>query len=178
MNRAIISTILTLKIHLQRVKDHSWRNLTGMPRVKRSLILPNLYLGGQYGLKALSSFHKWGITAVVNMRMHSIHKDVSSTTLRILNLPTPDFYAPTQKQLERGVFFITEELAKGGSVYIHCRQGEGRGPTMAIAYLMSTGLTLEHALQLVKKVRTFINPTQHQLIALQRFETYLLEEES
>jgi dual specificity MAP kinase phosphatase len=118
----------------------------------------------------LETFEEWGVTAIVNMRTHSIHKDFKTVPLKILHLPTPDYYAPTQKQLEKGVKFIQNEVDEGGKVYIHCRQGEGRGPTMAIAYLISTGLTLEHAIQLVKKVRTFIHPTKDQLKALRNFE--------
>lgn len=175
MNRRFVSAVLTLTIHLQRLKDHTWRRITGVPRVKRSLILPNLYLGGQYGLHAMETFDEWGVTAVVNMRIHSIHQDFRSVPLKILNLPTPDYYAPTQKQLEKGVEFIQNEINNGGKVYIHCRQGEGRGPTMTIAYLITTGLTLEHAIQLVKKVRTFIHPTKNQIQALKEFEANFLK---
>ncbi|HEX8018609.1 protein-tyrosine phosphatase family protein [Mucilaginibacter sp.] len=57
-------------------------------------------------------------------------------------------------------------MTEGGTVYIHCRQGSGRGPTMAIAYLISTGLTYEDAFSLVKKVRTFINLCPGQLVRL------------
>ncbi|MBA3551153.1 dual specificity protein phosphatase family protein, partial [Patescibacteria group bacterium] len=64
----------------------------------------------------------------------------------------------------------------GGKVYIHCRFGEGRGPTMAIAYLISTGLTLEHAIELVKKVRIFIRPTVVQIEQLKKFETLQAKE--
>lgn len=174
MNRSFISLVLTLHIYLQRWKDHLLRSLTGVPRAKRSMILPELYLGGQYRLKALKKFNQWGITAIVNMRTHSIHEDPTMVPLKILHLPTPDYFAPTQKQLEKGVAFIQEEIERGGKVYIHCRQGEGRGPTMAVAYLLCKGLTLDHAFKLVKKVRTFINPTRHQLAALQLFEDTLL----
>lgn len=177
MNRNFVSMALTLHIHMQRLKDHTVRTLTGVPRSKRSMILPEVYLGGQYGQQAIKKFKEWGITCVVNMRIHSIHTDVKSIPLKILHLPTPDYYAPTLKQLERGVQFIKDEVEGGGKVYIHCRQGEGRGPTMAIAYLIATGLTLEHAYQLVKKVRTFINPTHHQLLALKQFEKNILAAE-
>lgn len=177
MTRNFISMALTLNIHLQRFKDHTLRSFTGVPRAKRSMILPEVFLGGQYGLQALETFEEWGITAVVNMRMNSIHKHFATVPLHILHLPTSDFYAPTLKQLEKGVNFIKNEVDQGGKVYIHCRHGEGRGPTMAIAYLMTTGLTLEHAIQLVKKVRTFIHPTKDQLTQLRIFEKNILKKE-
>jgi dual specificity MAP kinase phosphatase len=43
---------------------------------------------------------------------------------------------------------------------------------MAIAYLISTGLTYEDAFSLVKKVRTFINPRPGQIAGLKELELY------
>ncbi len=163
-----------ITITIQRYADHFYRRITGLPQMKRSMITPQLYVGGQYARRAVDDLERIGITGVVNMRMHSIHKDMNfSRVIKICNLPTRDLHAPTQEDLIKGVDFITEEIKKNGKVYIHCRQGEGRGPTMAIAYLMSTGLTFEDAFSHVQKVRTFIRPTQEQIEALLEFEEYL-----
>ena len=58
------------------------------------------------------------------------------------------------------------------NVYVHCRQGLGRGPTMALAYLMKSGLTFRDAFALVKRVRNFINPKPEQITRLKEFEVY------
>jgi protein-tyrosine phosphatase len=166
--RAISSFERSLAIQIQRSFDHGWRHLTGLPTIKRSEIMPQLFLGGQYSLRRLNKMHKMGITAVVNMRTTAIHK--KDLALKILNLPTEDKCAPSIAQLKKGVEFMDEEIKKGGKVYVHCKWGEGRGPTMAIAYLIYTGLTYSDAYILVKKVRTFINPTMPQKEVLQRFE--------
>ena len=160
-------------IKLQRFVDHLYRRITGMPQVKRSLITPNIYVGGQYSRSVFNRFDKLGITAVVNMRMHSIHKEMDTSQVHILNLPTPDQTPPTQENFKKGVEFIQKELDAGGKVYIHCMWGEGRGPSMAIAYLMSTGMTFDDAYEHVRKVRTFINPTADQIAALKEFERNL-----
>jgi protein-tyrosine phosphatase len=160
---------LTTILHLQRVIDHTYRRLTGLPMAKRSMITPNLYLGGQYGLYVTKKFEKLGITAVVNMRM-SPNDQYRFPGLLYLHLPTLDQHAPTLTQLHEGVKFITQVTKNDGKVYIHCRHGEGRGPTMAIAYLMSTGLSFEEAFTFVKKVRTFIMPTYAQTERLKEFE--------
>lgn len=135
-----------------------------------------MYLGGQYSPFAVARFRELGITGIVNVRLHTIHNLSETKRFNVLHLPTPDGYAPTQKQLERGVKFIAEEISNGGKVYIHCKYGEGRGPTMALAYLISTGLTLDDAIAFVKKVRTFIKPTKPQLIALKKFEESVTKE--
>ena len=161
-------------ITLDRLIDHLYRYLTGLPQVKRSLITPHLFLGGQYSPTAFERLKKLGVTGIVNMRMRSIHKDIKNIThVRILNLPTPDRTAPSQESLQKGTDFIKDVVSKGGKVYIHCRFGEGRGPTMALAYLMSTGLTYQDAHTLVKKTRTFISPTKVQIEALHQFEKTL-----
>ncbi len=156
-------------ITVSRVFDHAWRFATGLPTIKRSLITPQLYLGGQYGFHAISALKQLGVTGIVNMRIHSIHRDKAIEGIKILHLPTPDRKAPTQQQLQEGVAFIKNEIDHGGKVYIHCKYGEGRGPTMVIAYLISTGLLLDDAIAQVKLVRPFINPRSEQLAALKVF---------
>jgi hypothetical protein len=169
MSNKMRSLLLYLIIQFQRGGDHVWRTLSGLPLSRRSVITPNVYLGGQYGLRRIGRMKKLGVTGVVNMRMHSIHKDGDVHGLHILNLPTPDRTAPSLDQLQEGVAFIQKEIDAGGKVYIHCHWGEGRGPTMAIAYLIATGMTYKDAYSLVKQVRTFISPTVEQIHRLKEF---------
>lgn len=174
MNHKLKSLLVLLVITIDRFTDHAYRYITGLPQAKRSLITPHLFLGGQYSLTAFERLKVLGVTGIVNMRMRSIHKDIDNIhDVRILNLPTPDRSAPSQENLKKGADFIKDEVSKGGKVYIHCRYGEGRGPTMAIAYLISTGLVYQDAYELVKKTRTFISPTRVQVQALLKFENAL-----
>jgi protein-tyrosine phosphatase len=170
MLKKIQSFFLYFIVQLDRVADHSWRYLTGLPLAKRSAITPDIFLGGQYGLQSVAKLRLLGVTAIVNMREISIHKDLKTLEVKVLNLPTRDKTAPTLENLKKGAKFIEEEIKKGGKVYIHCRFGEERGPTMAIAYLIWTGLTFDDAFKLVKKVRTFINPVPAQIARLKEFE--------
>lgn len=158
--------------------DHSWRYLTGLPLARRSVITPDIFLGGQYGLRSITSLRKLGVTGIVNMRQRSIHKDLEKLDIKILNLPTRDKTAPTIEQLKKGVKFIENQIKSGGKVYIHCMFGEERGPTMAIAYLIWMGLTFEDAFKLVKQVRTFINPVPVQILRLKEFENLIAKSES
>ncbi len=160
--------IKKFQIEIIRYLDQLSRQLTGMPRLKHSEITDKLYLGGQYKLTSFETLKKVGITAIVNMRTKSVHQ-LPLENFNYLHLPTPDHHAPTQEQLKQGVEFIDLQIKGGGKVYIHCRFGEGRGPTMAIAYLISTGLSLDEAIDSVIKVRPFIRPTAVQMQALKTF---------
>jgi len=113
-----------------------------------------------------------GVTAIVNMREHSEYEEARYQGIQYLHLATVDNTPPSIETLVRGADFVDREIHKGGKVYIHCRQGLGRGPTMTIAYLLKTGLTYTDAFELVKKVRTFISPRPSQIARLKELEDY------
>jgi protein-tyrosine phosphatase len=154
-----------------RVYDHSYRKIRGVPQVHRSQIRPNVYLGGQYYRLGLRQFKKWGVTGVISMRLTPPLGFTKVAWLEVLHLPTPDQQAPSIEQLNTGVEFIHRHLDLGGSVYIHCRYGEGRGPTMVIAYLMSTGVSFTQAKKEVQAVRPFIRLTPPQKAVLTSFSS-------
>jgi len=167
----IVSFIKAGYIQSVRLSDHIYRLLTGRPTVLHSQISPNLFLGGQYGPRGLVLLKRWEVTAVVSMRMAPPPAFTRVSWLTLLHLPTPDQTAPTLHDLNVGVKFIESEINRGGKVYIHCFWGEGRGPSMAIAYLISQGLTLKDAFNEVLRVRTFIKPNLVQLKQLKLFES-------
>ncbi|WCT10405.1 dual specificity protein phosphatase family protein [Mucilaginibacter jinjuensis] len=170
---AKIKSLFTLIIiFMQKVWDNIYRLFNGIPTLKRSQITANLFLGSQYTLAGLQKLKSLGITAIINMRMHPVYQESQYEGFKYLHLPTLDNTPPDLDILIRGAEFAGNEIKNGGKVYVHCRQGLGRGPTMAIAYLISTGLTFEDAFALVKKVRTFINPRPGQIERLKELEKY------
>jgi protein-tyrosine phosphatase len=94
----------------------------------------------------------------------------SITACAYLHLPTIDDDAPSLDHLRQGVEFIHNVIQSGGKVYIHCGAGVGRAPTMAAAYLISQGHSLDEALALIRKPRPFIALTPPQMAQLQQFE--------
>lgn len=84
-------------------------------------------------------------------------------------LPVADKKAPTQKQLLLGAqaidYFVTSDV----KVYLHCRRGHGRSPTLAAAYFIFTGSKPNEAIQKVRKKRS-IHLTNTQIKALKSFE--------
>jgi protein-tyrosine phosphatase len=159
-------------IYFQQTTDHFYRLIAGRPMLKRSQITANLFLGSQYNLVGLKKLKALGVTAIINMRMHSVYSEAQYEGFHYLHLPTEDNTPPSMEVLIKGADFADREIKNGGKVYIHCRQGLGRGPTMTIAYLLKTGLTYDDAFALVKKVRTFINPRATQVARLKELEQY------
>ena len=172
MLKKIKSAARVVWLSLQMANDNVYRLVKGMPRLRRCQITANLFLGSQYNLVGLRKLKALGVTAIINMRIHSIYTHAQYKGFNYLHLPTPDHTPPTMDDLIKGADFADEQIKAGGKVYIHCRQGLGRGPTMTVAYLLKTGLTYNDAYKLVKSVRTFINPNSAQVARLKELEAY------
>jgi protein-tyrosine phosphatase len=157
---------------LDYMYDNAHRIVTGLPRLNRSQITAHLFLGSQYNLLGLKKLKALGVTAIVNMRTHNDYSDAEHEGIKYLHLPTVDNTPPPLDVLLKGADFIDDEIKNNGIVYVHCRQGLGRGPTMAMAYLIKTGLTFEDAYAMIKKVRVFINPRPGQVARLKELEIY------
>lgn len=87
-------------------------------------------------------------------------------------LPTIDHEAPTQRMLKLGVRFMEDAIALGDKVYVHCKNGHGRSPTLVAAYFVYKGTGLEEAVEMIKKKRPEIHIEEPQMKALQDFETF------
>jgi protein-tyrosine phosphatase len=172
MTDKIKSLIVLIVIFWHKIWDNIYRFFNGLPTLKRSQITSDLFLGSQYSLIGLQKLKSLGVTAIVNMRENPAFAESKFEGIHYLHLPTLDNTPPPMDILIKGSDFVANEISKGGKVYIHCRQGLGRGPTMTIAYLISTGLTFDDAFALVKKVRTFINPRAGQIERLKELEQY------
>ena len=160
-----------LRVTVWWAADHAARIITGAPLRRVSQITPQLHVGGQYRRRGLSSMRARGITAVVNMRIEFDDQAAGIVPWRYLHLRVVDDQAPTLEQLRQGCAFIEEELARDGVVYVHCGSGIGRAATMAVAFLLSTGLTEQESWALIRAKRPFIRPTPPQVEQIQRFAT-------
>lgn len=147
--------------------------VTGVPPLRYSRVTPQLYVGPQYTGRGKRHLEKNGITAGVNMRVEFDDAAHGLAFTRYCHLPTIDDSAPSLEHLRQGAAFIREEIEAGGIVYIHCAGGIGRAPTMAAAYLISTGKPLAEALALIMRVRPFIALTAPQKEQLEAFESDL-----
>jgi protein-tyrosine phosphatase len=173
----LTSHLKTTGLFLQYWYDNIYRVLFGMPRLRRCQITADVFLGSQYNKVGLRKMKALGITAIINMRMHSVYTEAEYQGFHYLHFPTPDNTPPPLDVLIKGADFAAAEIKNGGKVYIHCRQGLGRGPTMCIAYFLKTGLTVEDSISLIKKTRTFINPRPGQVARLKELQAYYQDQQ-
>src|SRR5690606_34572834 len=149
--------------------DQITRQITGAPTRRLSEVTPQLFVGGQHSKRGLRRLRQRGVTAIVNMRRESDDQAKGIALERYLHLPTVDNTPPTIEHLRDGARFIGDEIARGGKVYVHCWEGVGRAPTMAAAYLVSTGMTTAEAWTTIRAARPFIRPTPFQVAQLEAF---------
>ena len=84
-------------------------------------------------------------------------------------LPTADGHAPMPEKLDFGIQALEYFLSKKIGVFIHCKNGHGRAPTLFVAYLMKKGMTLDAALATVKAEREAVHLSDAQMTALNAF---------
>ncbi len=145
--------------------------ITGIPIMRYSEITPHLYIGPQYNQLGKRRLSKEGIQHDVNLRIEFDDAAHGLALEQYCYLPTIDDDAPTIEHLEQGVAFIEQAINNNQKVYIHCAGGIGRAPTMAVAYFISQGMSLNDAIALIKKTRPFIRIMPPQLAQLKHFET-------
>jgi diacylglycerol kinase family enzyme len=151
-----------------RAGDHLARIFTGRAGGRFSHVGPGLYLGGQLGPTGFQELIDWGVTGIISMR--TSQPLAVPKGLKLLHLPTTDWEPPSLEALQQGVKFINEQIKSGGAVYVHCRLGEGRGPGMAAAYLISRGMRTVDAIGHLQRYRPFARPNARQIRQLARFE--------
>ena len=149
--------------------------VTGRPILSFSRVTPELYVGPQFKLGGKRRLERAGIQYCVNMRVEFDDAEHGLDLANYCHLPTVDNTPPTMEDMDKGVAFITHAVDNGGKVYIHCSAGVGRAPTMAVAYLLSKGHTLDEAVSMIRRVRPFINIMAPQMELLQNIEAGLGE---
>lgn len=86
-------------------------------------------------------------------------------------IPVKNHMPPAPDQLEFGVSALEKLVAMGKKIYVHCKNGHGRAPTLAAAYLIKQGKTADEAIELIKSKRPSIHLEDIQIAALKNFQT-------
>lgn len=81
-------------------------------------------------------------------------------------LPTDDRTPPSPDAIALGVQTLEFFTKRNIAVYVHCKNGRGRGPTLLAAYLIKQGMTVEEAISLIQSKRSSIHLTELQINAL------------
>jgi protein-tyrosine phosphatase len=127
-------------------------------------ITEHLYVGGRLKPYDWDTLAGQGITVNVSLQAEEQDQFLGAAPEVSLWLPTPDFVGPGVDAIQIAVPFIQAMIHQGRRVYVHCHAGMGRSPTVAIAYLYASGMSLEAAVALVEMRRptTTLNDGQRQ----------------
>jgi protein-tyrosine phosphatase len=112
-----------------------------------------------------------GVTTEISLQRE--HVDAPFGVKAFLWLPVLDGHAPTEYQLRLGIQALDAAVRHRQKVYVHCRNGHGRGPTMVIAYYISKGKSFKEARDFVSSKRPEVHLGEDQVEALKDFaESY------
>lgn len=112
--------------------------------------------------------NKEGITADISLEQDKL--DAPFGVDFYTWLPTADHTPSNPDQLALGALVLEQLVAMGHKVYVHCKNGHGRAPTLVAAYLALKGYTVKEALDLIKKMRPVMHMQDKQIKALDEFK--------
>ncbi len=145
-----------------------------------STVSGNIYLHSMPGRKepladTFRTIHKYGISKIVSLTsLDEINNKSPELAVAIetdeliverISFPIDDYGIPT----DRNAFLeLSNEIAvylkDGESILIHCGAGRGRTGTLAVSILMSLGIKLNQATQIVAKAKSY--PETHEQVKL------------
>lgn len=159
----------TQSVHLSR-RNSNKMDTKHHARFDFSQITNNIFLGTNLCCQVRSHIQillDLGITAEIDLEKE--RQDIAPDVEVYLWLPVVDKSAPTMNQFIAGVRLIQEMVNHGKKVYVHCQYGHGRSPAMVMAYFISQGESVAHAIDIIKQARPEIHLEEIQMQAL---ETY------
>lgn len=145
---------------------------TGHPQIKEleySYIIDGIYIGTNQCCQTHfdEELKKLGITADISLEEDRL--DAPFGVEFYVWIPVKNHAAPASDQLEFGVSVLEKIVSMRKKVYVHCKNGHGRAPTLVAAYLVKNGKTSEEAEAFVKTKRPSVHLEEIQREALKTF---------
>jgi len=85
-------------------------------------------------------------------------------------IPVADHTPPTPDQIEIGVNTLEKLASMNKKVYVHCKNGHGRAPTLVAAYFIKKrNISPQESIAFIKKHRSVIHLQDSQIEALENF---------
>ena len=140
-----------------------------------SKITDNLYIGSDLCKGAVCPIHGpefMALGILVELNLSAERKEIPPDGIDIYSwLPVPDGYPPTPEQLDIGSAIINQAVSEGKNIYVHCKNGHARSPTMVASYLIRfKGMGVDDAIDMIKAKRPEIHVEDNQRQALEEFK--------
>lgn len=110
---------------------------------------------------------KKGITTDISLE--EIRMDTPFGIKCYLWLPVKDHTAPSLYQFTMGVSCIANAVKIKNKIYVHCKNGHGRAPTLVAAYFITQGMSTKEAIAFLKSKRAGVHLMPSQINALKKF---------
>lgn len=141
-----------------------------------SKITDQLYIGSDLCKRGVCLIHgeefkALGVEFEINMSRENNELPPKDMKIGYLWLPVADGYSPTQLQLDIGTSAMNDIINQEKNVYVHCKNGHGRSPTMVIAYFVRyQGYFPDDAATFIKEIRPEIHIEDTQKKELYNFK--------
>jgi len=127
-----------------------------------------LAVGGRFPMEAAEQLARQeGIGGIVDLRVEACDDEAVLRVhgLEFLHLPTQDACAIAPRMIDDGVEWVGARLDAGTRVLIHCENGIGRSPLLALCILVARGIGPLDAMNRLKAGRPVVSPAAEQLEA-------------
>ncbi|MBI2046361.1 MAG: dual specificity protein phosphatase family protein [Parcubacteria group bacterium] len=132
-------------------------------------ITDGIYIGTNQccQLDFAEALKKEGLTADISLEEERV--DAPFGVNFYVWIPVKDHLPPTPDQMEFGVSVLEQLTSAGKKIYVHCKNGHGRAPTLVAAYLVKKGKSPEEAEALIKARRPSMHLEEVQREAIRNF---------
>jgi len=139
------------------------------PTLEYNYITDGIYIGtNQCCVMGLAEvLKKENITADISLEENRL--DAPFGVDMYVWIPVVDQTAPSQDQLSFGVESIEKLLSQNRKIYVHCKNGHGRAPTLVSAYLIRKGYEPAKAVEFVASKRPSVHLHKPQTNALEEY---------